>query len=452
MSFDQCLVMLCKSGKITKEEAMNQASSPAEVELAMKGIVSSKASAQSMLDQMNTEQSREEVGRFIKRGQDLLKKGMNDEAILEFKKALREDPNSAEAKAYLDQMAGSASNDALNGQVRQVLRKGLELYQDDKIDEAVKVWEEALKLDPSNAQARSYIKAAQERKVAVARAQSLVGNGVAAYQQGDLGTAVSLWEQALEADPHNEQAEQYLVEGQKQVARRDAEVEAKQHFVSGANFYQAGQVMDAGREWAWALRILPDYAEAKEYLEQAKAYQAAQELPDIDPAAPDAHAIQASYRNGTEAFMALRFKDALGFFNQIKAKRPTHPVLGQLLDSTKQRQREFLDSFLAKGRLAQNAGDLQGAVTQWKLALKEAPDDPASRQSMAEAKPLIQAEVEKLYAQGSEAFNQNQNKEAIAFLDRVIHLDPSHEHAFKKREEAQEKLEKLRGILSQMKS
>jgi tetratricopeptide (TPR) repeat protein len=451
MTFDQCLVKLYKAGKITKETALESASSPAEVELAMKGIVSSKASAQSMLDQMQSETVKADVERGLKRGLDLLRKGMNDEAAIEFKKVLRDDPDNAEAKSYLDQLAGKAGNEALAGQVRQVLRKGLELYQEDKIDEAVAVWEEALKLDPSNAQARSYIKAAQERKVAVARAASLVANGVDAYQQGDLGTAVSMWEQALAADSHNEQAEQYLAEGRKQLKLREDEVQAKQHFVSGATFYQAGQVMEAGREWAWALKILPGYAEAQEYLAQAKAYMAGQSLPDIDEAAMDAGAIQASYRNGAEAFMSLRFKDAIGFFNQAKAKRPTHAMLAQLLDLSKQRQREYLDSYLAKGRLAQEAGDLAEAVTQWKLALKESPDDEVSRQTMADARPLIQAQVEALYAKGSEAFNQGQNKEAIALFDQVIHLDPSHENAFKKREEAKEKLEKLKGILNQMK-
>jgi tetratricopeptide (TPR) repeat protein len=405
-----------------------------------------------MLDQMNSDQVRADVERFLKRGVDLLKKGMNDEAQMEFKKALREDPNNREAKAYLDQLAGNATNEALVGQVRTVLRKGLELYQEDKIDEAVKVWEEALKLDPNSAQAKSYIKAAQERKIAVARAASLVANGVAAYQQGDLTTAVTLWEQALAADSHNEQAEQYLEEGRKQIKRREAEVEAKQHFVNGANFYQAGQVLEAGREWAWAIKILPDYAEAQEYLAQAKAYQAGQALPDIDPAGADAAAIQASYRNGADAFMSLKFKDAGAFFSQIKAKRPTHALTSQLIELSKQRQREYLDSYIAKGKLAQNAGNLSEAVTQWKLALKEAPDDAVSRQTLADAKPAISAEVEKLYAAGSEAFNQGNNKDAIHLFDRVIHFDPSHENAFKKREEAKEKVEKLKGILSQMKA
>jgi tetratricopeptide (TPR) repeat protein len=138
--------------------------------------------------------------------------------------------------------------------------------------------------------------------------------------------------------------------------------------------------------------------------------------------------------------------------NQAKAKRPTHASLNQMIDLSKQRQREFLDSFLAKGKLALEGGDLVGAVSYWKLALKEAPDDPQARQVMADHKPQIQAEVDRLYAEGSDLFNKSQTKEAIARFDKVISLDPSHEFAFKKREEAQEKLLKLKDILQTMKS
>ena len=452
MSFDQCLVKLYRAGKITKEVALTNASSPAEIELALKGITSSRASAQSMLDNMSSEQNKADIERAMKRGTDFMKKGMNDEAALEFKKILRDEPKHKEAQLYLDQLQGKQDNEAFSAQVRQVLRKGLERYQEDKIDEAISIWEEALKLDPMNSAGKAYIKGAQDRKVALAKAQSLLASGTQAYQAGDLATAVNLWEQAYSADPHNEQIEQYLGEGRKQIKKRDAEIEAKQHFVSGANFYQAGQVMEAGREWAWALKILPEYQEATEYLAQAKAYQAAQSLPDVDLAAPDANAINQAFRAGADHYMSLKFKDALGMFNQAKAKRPTLASIGQLIDTAKARQREYLDSYLAKGKLAMDAGNVQEAVTQWKLALKESPDDALSREAMASAKPKIQAEVDKLYTEGSEAFNGGHLKDAIRLLDRVIHLDPSHENAFKKLEEARDKQEKLKGILTQIKS
>lgn len=451
MSFDQCLIKLYNAGKITKETALNQASSPAEVELALKGIVSSKASAQSMLSQMNASQSKADVDRILKRGVEFMRKGMADEAGVEFKKALREDPANADAKNYIEQLAGKAENAVSTGHVRGVLRKGLELFQAENIDEAVKVWEEVLQMDAGNAQAKTYIKSAQERKVVVAQARSLAASGVEAYQRGDLTTAVRLWEQALAADSRSEQVEQYLVEGRRQLKLREVEVEAQQHFVNGATFYQAGQVMEAGREWSWALKLKPDYQEAAEYLAQARAY-ATQDLADVDLGAPDADSIQQSYKAGVEHFMGLKFKEAGGFFNQAKAKRPTHALLGRLSELVHQRQREYIDSFLAKGKLALDAGDFAEAQKQWKAAVKEAPDDPVARRNLEEQAPRIHAEVNRLYAEASEQFNKNQNKEAIALFDRVLALDPGHEFASKKRLEAREKVEKLKGILHQMKA
>jgi len=451
MSFDQCLIKLFHAGKITKETALNQASSPAEVELSLKGIVSSKASAQNMLETMNASQSKADVDRNLKKGAEFLRKGMTEEAGVEFKKVLRDDPNNAEAKAFMGQLTGKAENDVAAGQTRAILRRGLELFQADNIDEAVKVWEEVLKVDPANTSAKGYIKSAQDRKVAQAQASSLAANGVAAYQAGDLVTALRLWEQALAADGRNEQVEQYLVEGRRQLKLRELEVEAQQHFVNGATFYQAGQVMEAGREWTWALKLKPDYTEASEYLAQAKVY-AAKDLGEVDPAAVDAASIQQSYKAGVENFMAMKFKEATGFFNQAKAKRPTHTLLNHLLELSRQRQREYLDSYLAKGKLAFDGGDFVEGLRQWKLALKEAPDDPVARKTLEDNTAKIRAEVDRLYAKASELFNKNQNKESIALFDQILALDAGHEFAQKKREEAREKIEKLKGILNKMKA
>jgi twitching motility protein PilT len=452
MTFDQCLVRLYHEGKISKETALTQASSPAEVELSLKGIVSSKASAQSVLEQMNASQRKMDSERFLKRGVDYLRKGMPEEASVEFKKVLRDDPNNAEAKAYLAQIAGKAENAQMANQVRGVLRHGLELYQVDNIDEAIKTWEEALKMEPGNTQAKTYIKAAQERKVTLAQAKSLLANGVQAYQAGDLATAVRLWEQAQGLDSNNEQLEQYLTEGRRQIKLREIELEAKQHFVTGATFYQAGQVMEAAREWAWALKLKPDYQEASEYFAQARTYVAAQGLPDLDAAAPDSAAVEQAYKAGVDAFMTLRFKDALGLFQQARARRPTHAALAQASELAHRRQREYLDTFLAKGRLAMESGDLVEAIRHWKAALKEAPDDPVTHKILEENKPKFQAEVDRLYSEGCEHFNKNRNKEAITLFDKVISLDPSHEFAFKKREDAKERIEKLKGILHQIRT
>ncbi len=451
MTFDQSLVKLYRAGKISKEEALAQATSPQEIELALKGITSSRGSAQSILESMNAQQLKADVAKLMERGISYFKRGMKEEAIAEFRKVLRDDPNNREAQHYVSELTGQATSEQAQAQVKTIIRKGLEFYQEDKVPEAIAQWEEALRLEPANATAKAYIKGAQERAEKVAEARRFIETGVQAYQTGNLLGAIQSWEAALASDPHNEQAEQYLAEGRKQLRKLEDEKESKQHFIAGATQYQAGNVADAAVEWSWALKLKPDYAEASEYLGEALKYLQGLNLEGIAADSPDAAAIQGAFKAGLEHFGSLRFKDAVAMFGQAKARRPTLAALTEWVDKTKAKQREYLDVFLARASAALERSDFAEAMTYWKSALKTDPDDKPTREAMTLAKPRIQGEIEKLNKEGTEFFNNNKFREAMVCFERLLHLDPSHENAFKKLEESKEKYAKLKTILTQIK-
>jgi Tfp pilus assembly protein PilF len=218
MSFDQSLIKLYKAGKISKEEALANATSPAEIELTLKGVTSSKASSQSILEGMASAQIKQDVAKNMDRGISYMRRGMKDEAANEFKKVLRDDPSHREAQHYLSELTGQAGQEQVQSQAKVFVKQGLEFYQEDKVIEAITAWEEALKVDPANSTAKAYIKGAKERVEKLEKAKKYIETGVAAYQGGNLLGAIQSWEQALLEDPHNEQAEQYLVEGRMQLA------------------------------------------------------------------------------------------------------------------------------------------------------------------------------------------------------------------------------------------
>jgi twitching motility protein PilT len=452
MSFDQSLVKLYKAGKISKDEALGQATSPQEIELALKGITSSRGSAQSILDSMNAQQTKDDVARSMDKGISYLRRGMKDEAANEFRKVLRDDPHHREAQHYLNELTGAADQEQIHNAAKAIIRKGLEFYQEDHIAEAIAQWEEALKMDPSNNTAKAYIKGAKERAEKVAEAKRMIEVGVQGYQAGNLMGAIQAWEHALVSDPHNEQAEQYLAEARKQLKKQEDEKEAKQHFINGATQYQAGNVADAALEWSWAKRLKEDYQEAGEYLAEASKYLAAQQLEGIDPAAPDAAAIQGSFKSGLEHYAAMRFRDAISMFGQAKARRPTLGLLNEWIERCQAKNREYQDSILARAAQAMTRNDFSEAMTLWKQALKSDPDDKLTREAMAAAKPRIQGEIERLNTEGMEYFNNNKFREAITCFERLLHLDAAHENGFKRLEESREKYAKLRTILTQMKS
>ncbi len=87
-TFDQSLIELVRKGLITKESAMEQANSPSEIDLGLKGISSSRASAQSLISQMETTQQKDRVTGWMKRAQELYAKGRLEEARAELKRVL----------------------------------------------------------------------------------------------------------------------------------------------------------------------------------------------------------------------------------------------------------------------------------------------------------------------------------------------------------------------------
>ncbi len=451
MSFDQCLVKLFRANKISKETALAMATSPQEIELSMKGIVSSKGSAQSILSSMHSQQVKDDVAKSMDKGQAYMRRGMKEEAIAEFKKVVRDEPNHAEAQNFLNQLLGLESAEAVQSQINGLIRKGLEFFQEEKVEEAMGQWEEALKLDPSNAKAKAYIKGAKEQMQKLVEAKQLIQTGVSAYQSGNLLGALQSWEAALQADPHNEQAETYLVEGKKALRKMEDDKEAKQHFVNGANEYQVGNVVEAAVEWTWALRLKSEYQEAQEYLNEAKKYVEQLTLDQVDAAAPDAAAIQGSFRSALDHYINMRFKDAIAMLGQAKARRPTHAGLTEWIEKVKVRNRAFQDTYMKRASTALEQSDLSEAVTNWKLALKFDPDDVQARDAMAQAKPRLAQEVEKLVQEGTQYMANNRMREAVSCFEKALHYDPANEAAFKRLEEAREKYQKLKAILTQMK-
>jgi tetratricopeptide (TPR) repeat protein len=377
---------------------------------------------------------------------------MRDEAAAEFKKVLRDDPGHREAQHYLAELSGQAGVEQVQGQAKLLVKRGLDFYQEDKLPEAIQAWEEALRVDPSNAQAKAYIKGAKERAEKLQRAGAYIATGVSAYQQGNLLGAIQSWEQSLLEDPHNEQAEQYLAEGRKQLKKQEDEKEAKQHFVNGATQYQAGSVADAALEWAWAIKIKEDYNDAREYLGEAIKYLEGQLGQGLDPASPDAAALQNAGRSALEHLASMRLRDAVAMFGTAKAKRPTHPLYNEWIERLKAKNAEYVNSLLARAEGSMARNDFAEAMTWWKSALKTDPDFGPTKAAMEEAKPRVKGQIEKLNAEGNEYFGANKFREAIGCFEEVLHLDPTHENAFKKLEESREKYSKLKNILTQIKN
>jgi tetratricopeptide (TPR) repeat protein len=86
------------------------------------------------------------------RGERLYGEGNYDSATRYFERALRYDPDNTRAKDYFQSSKARAQGRKLDmdPEVRRIYLRGMDLYKEGKYEEAKTVWEEALQLDPHN--------------------------------------------------------------------------------------------------------------------------------------------------------------------------------------------------------------------------------------------------------------------------------------------------------------
>jgi tetratricopeptide (TPR) repeat protein len=232
--------------------------------------------------------------------------------------------------------------------------------------------------------------------------------------------------------------------------RLETENEAKAMFVQGASALQSGDALTAGGAFAVALRINPEYQEAREYLEEARKLVQAAGLEGLDMSAPDAQSVMQPWQKGVDAFLAGDYRLARIEFNNAKQKRPTFAKLGEFLELARQAHNAECERLNNKARAAYDQGDLVKAVALWKAGVAENPKSEVLLQSLESVKGVVAQKTEEWYKQAVEEARQGRHQDAVVLLEKVVALDPENGNARKRLDESREKHAKMSNIISNL--
>ncbi len=151
-------------------------------------------------------QKRKELERLARAG-GLLVEGKYDEAILEAKKVLKDDPAQADAQRIV-----KAAGEKLKSRTGEILSSALADFNSKKYRNAIELFERALKADPKNKEALEKIKIAKtalryetspEEKKTLER---LYYDAVNLYLKGDYPACGEILKKIFDLDPVNEDA------------------------------------------------------------------------------------------------------------------------------------------------------------------------------------------------------------------------------------------------------
>ncbi|WP_306598375.1 hypothetical protein [Geothrix sp. 21YS21S-2] len=194
-------------------------------------------------------------------------------------------------------------------EVNSLLDAGCALYDAGLVAKAVTTWELALRQDPDNALAKGYLDGARrklETEAAPAAApeapppppppedetDKLLRDGCTLYDMGQVEDALKKWERILASDPHNTLALAYANDARRDLglapvaggarpspapaASREARAEdgetsrADQLVRDGVQIYDMGMADEAMEKWRQALALEPAHRDAIGYLEMAR--------------------------------------------------------------------------------------------------------------------------------------------------------------------------------------
>ncbi|HJT22937.1 MAG TPA: hypothetical protein VJ873_00055, partial [bacterium] len=254
-TFDQSLIQLVKKGLITKESAMEQASSPSEIDLGLKGISSSKASAQSLISQMENSQQKERITGWLRKAQDFYEKRRYDDARSELKRILTEVPDHKEANTLMARIREFDAKTEKKKDASGNIKAALQLYREGKHQASILEFQKALEVDPENKQAQAYIKSIQEEMDNRGRARDLYQGALSAQQQSDFAGALSQVEQALMLDPDNEQVKVLEKNLKSSIQKEQARAKADTLNQSAIEMYKGGDLLGALVAWNKAFEI-----------------------------------------------------------------------------------------------------------------------------------------------------------------------------------------------------
>ncbi|MFQ5855711.1 MAG: tetratricopeptide repeat protein [Anaerolineae bacterium] len=257
-------------------------------------------------------------------------------------------------------------------------------------------------------------------------AKALVSKGISALNAEDYADAISYFEAALDLDPDNQAAREYLTAARQarkkhQTQDFDRLVERGQIALKTENYDAAVRLFDQALAAGQTLEM--DTQEIEEELAMARARQEQVER------------LETLVQEGQQALRTGEFGVAVDRFSRALALDLDSPEL-QMLE---RRAREVQEA-VRRSEAALVAGKYDVAAHALESALNEVPNSPALEGRLREV------QVQRYVDQGQAAFASGDYEVALDVFERVLRVDPEREDVVRQIGETRRRLNQMRQV------
>jgi|DewCreStandDraft_4_1066084.scaffolds.fasta_scaffold07335_4 twitching motility protein PilT len=440
-TFDQSLISLHKKGLISLEEAKRNATSIQEIELAMKGITSSRASAQSILDSMLKEQTKKEFSKELQKAKDLVAQNKAKEAYDMLEKLYSKYPDNNEIIEMLENVKRNINKQQYEQTLKDIILEGLNIYKKGNIQGAIVKWQEGLNIDPENQQLKAYIKSAQEKLEIANNLPKILNEGLEIYKTGNITEAIKKWEEVLKIDPANKQAFNYINGAKQKLKELKLKKEIEGLIAKAQEEINNNNELAALLLYKRAHLLNPANQEIDKKIDEIKEKLLKQDFGGSDV---DAALMAESFKKGIEYLFDEDYISTIKEWKKALEKRPLEKKLKDYIDIVKNILKNRLEELMENTDIAYRERRIDDTLDNINKILKIDPTNEFALKFLRDIKPMIDEEVQKKYKEAIELMEAGKLKETREVLLYVLKLDPNHISAKKRLEEVNESLSRLK--------
>ncbi len=267
-----------------------------------------------------------QVREALSNGQRAMRQGDMGAAEQEFTKALQLDPGNSQATSLMAQIRQSQVSRERESHFQQVMQQIDQFAAEGKFENAQQSLMELQQEFPDS----NEIHLKSQRLDQQMRVGGMVASGQQALDQGEFGEAVRIFSEALDLDPANAQVRDLKT---KAVQERDRLRQVREAISAGQKCMRAGDSAGAEREFQRALQLDPNNAQAKNLLAQIPKEPAPSEASVLVPVQAPVQAPAKEKEKGKE--LDARAREILAQADRLMARKKFDEAKRKLKDLQK---------------------------------------------------------------------------------------------------------------------
>lgn len=366
-----------------------------------------------LVDAKLSEKKHKESEIHVQLGVDLYNKNKIKDAIKEFETAVNLYPQNETAQNYLNE-----ARTKYDSMVQEPLENGKIALRDGRLSDAIKNFQAVLKIDPENEIAKRFLD--KSKSLIDDNIKFNLKQGQQELHNRNYSKALEYFREVLNLDPNNKQAKAGV-----DTSLKNLQGVVKSFVSKGIDLFNKKKYNSAIEQFEKALNLDKEYVPAKEWLEKTKKLYEKNKI---------ILTIEEYMQSGIEQYQNKNYQQAKSFFEKVLQLRSNHKNANSYIkkcdvELSKLEKQERIARVITDGLIQYRRKKYNEAIDIWKKAKEMDPTNKIIDEYISFAEKSKQESMNKYFNDGLRFYEEGNLLKAKENLEKALQQNPKHSKA-----------------------